>query len=40
MTLINEETGQARSEVLEAIDSMALGNVIRKNVDMATTVMI
>jgi transposase-like protein len=39
MTLINEETGQARSEVLEAIDSMALGNVIRKNVDMATTTL-
>jgi transposase-like protein len=34
-----DNTGEARSTVIEAIDSAALGKVIRENVDMATTTL-
>ncbi|MGC2486368.1 MAG: IS1595 family transposase [Acidimicrobiales bacterium] len=39
LTLIDADTHEARSTVIESTDSMALGNVIRQNVDMATTTL-
>jgi transposase-like protein len=39
LTLIDADTREARSTVIESVDSMALGNVIRDNVDMATTTL-
>jgi transposase-like protein len=39
LTQIDADTGEARSTIIEAIDSAALGQVIRQNVDMATTTL-
>jgi transposase-like protein len=39
VTVINAETGEARSTVVPFVDSASLGKVIRDNVDMATTTL-
>jgi transposase-like protein len=39
VTLIDEDTREARSTVVSWVDSKSLGDVIRENVDMATTVL-
>jgi transposase-like protein len=39
VTLINAETGEARSTVVSWVDSASLGDVIRENVDMATATL-
>lgn len=39
VTLIDQETGEARSTVLSWVDSKSLGDVIGENVDMATTTL-
>jgi transposase-like protein len=39
VTLIDEETREARSTVVPFVDSKGLGDVIRANVDMATTTL-